>query len=220
MRGMILAAGRGQRMRDLTLRTPKALIDVAGKLLIEYSIDALIKNNIHDIVINICYFREQIKAAIGDGSRYGANIHYSEEEEALETGGGIVNALPLLGDDPFLVMSCDIITDFSLQNLPQQLSGLAHLVLVDNPAFHPQGDFSLLEQQVFLSSRATLTFANIGVYRPELFSNCKPEKFPLGPLLKNAAANGQVTGQHYKGRWHNVGTPEDLNHVLTNHSFF
>lgn len=210
MRGMILAAGRGVRMGALTENTPKPLLKVAGRYLIEYSILALTRIGVRDIVINICYHADQIKEALGDGSRYNANIHYSEEEEALETGGGIFQALPLLGDQPFIVLSSDVITDYPLEKLPQNPEQLAHLVLVDNPVFHPMGDFCLAGSQIYLAIQNQFTFGNIGIYRPELFADCHPGKFRLGDLLKEAVKNSQVTGEHYRGVWYNMGTPEDL----------
>lgn len=210
MRGMILAAGRGVRMGFLTADTPKPLLRIAEHYLIEYSILALAKIGIQDIVINVSYRRDQIKAVLGNGAQYGVTIHYSEETEALETGGGIFQALPLLGNEPFIVLSCDIVSDYPLEQLPKNPSGLAHLVLVENPTFHPQGDFYLEGQHVCSGGPSTLTYANIGVYRPELFAHCKPGKFPLGTLLKQAVANQQVTGEYFKGWWHNLGTPLQL----------
>jgi MurNAc alpha-1-phosphate uridylyltransferase len=211
MRAMILAAGRGERMGHLTQDVPKPLLKVAGYYLIEYSLFALRKAGIHDVVINVCYHADQVKQALGDGGRYGVNIHYSEETTALETGGGIFQALPLLGREPFLVLSGDIITDYPLLNLPSEPKGLAHLVLIDNPAFHPGGDFCLAEQRIYYGSDATLTFANIGIYRPELFAHCEAGRFRLGDLLKTEIASQNVSGEHYTGLWHNVGTADDLN---------
>ncbi|MHB1948941.1 MAG: N-acetylmuramate alpha-1-phosphate uridylyltransferase MurU [Gammaproteobacteria bacterium] len=213
MRGMILAAGRGQRMGTLTTEVPKPLLQVRNRYLIEYSLFALIKMGITEIVINICYRGAQIKEALGDGSRYGVTIFYSEEDEALETGGGIFQALPLLGPEPFIVLSCDVITDYPLHQLPQEPIGLAHLVLVNNPLYHSSGDFCLLKNKVYCGQSSTLTFGNIGIYRPELFADCKPGKFGLGPLLKEAALHGKITGEHYQGIWHNLGRPDDFDQV-------
>lgn len=210
MRGMILAAGRGARMGALTADVPKPLLRVGDRYFIEYSILSLAKMGIRDIVINICYHREQIKAALGNGERYGVKIHYSEEQEALETGGGIYQALPLLGDKPFIVLSCDVISDFPLQTLPKEPEGLAHLVLVNNPPYNPKGDFCLADKKIYCGNDETLTFGNIGVYRPELFANSKPGKFRLGNLLKEAIQQDKVTGENYQGLWHNLGTPEDV----------
>jgi MurNAc alpha-1-phosphate uridylyltransferase len=210
MRAMILAAGRGERMGQLTQDTPKPLLKVAGHYLIEYSLYALQKAGIHEIVINVCYRADQIKHALGNGERYGVNIHYSEEETALETGGGIMQALPLLGSEPFLVLSSDIITAYPLPSLPTEPNGLAHLVLVDNPVFHPRGDFCLVGQRIYFGKGQTLTFGNIGIYRPELFAQCHSGRFRLGELLKAEILNQNVSGEHYAGFWHNVGTSEEL----------
>ncbi len=210
MRGMILAAGRGLRMGDLTDDVPKPLLRIGKRYLIDYAIEALVKADIRDIVINISYHREQIKAALGDGSDYGVTIHYSEEEERLETGGGVFKALPLLGEEPFIVLSSDIISDYSLASLPKEPKGLAHLVLVNNPVFHMQGDFCLEGQCIYFGGSPTLTFANIGIYRPELFADCQPGYFRLGTLLSQAITQKQVTGEHFTGEWYNVGTPEQL----------
>lgn len=210
MRGMILAAGRGTRMGSLTMDTPKPLLRVGGRYLIEYSIDALTRIGIQEIVINVSYRREQIKVALGDGAQFGVTIQYSEEIEALETGGGILQALPLLGKEPFIVLSGDVVSNFPLETLPTDPKELAHIVLVDNPVFHPQGDFGLFEDTVCLESAAKLTYANIGVYRPELFVNCRPGKFYLGDVLKQAIAQKKVTGEYFKGWWHNLGSPQEL----------
>lgn len=214
MRGMILAAGRGQRMGALTAEVPKPLLQVRNRYLIEYSLSALVKMGITEIVINICYRGAQIKAALGDGSRYGVTIQYSEEAEALETGGGIFQALPLLGTEPFIVLSCDVITDYPLHQLPKEPLGLAHLVLVNNPSYHASGDFCLVENKVVCGQSSTLTFGNVGIYRPELFANCKPGKFGLGGLLKEAAQQDKITGEHYQGIWHNLGRPGDLEELV------
>lgn len=214
MRAMILAAGRGERMKHLTADLPKALLRVRDRYLIEYSIYNLKKIGIQDIVINVCYKAQQIKQALGDGSRYGINIHYSEELEALETGGGIFQALPLLGEDPFIVLSCDVIANYNLQQLPKNPEKLAHLVLVKNPDFHPMGDFCLQDNRISITSGQTYTFSNIGVYRKELFAGCKPGRFRLGDLLKAAILNDQVTGEYYTGFWQNFGTPAQLESMV------
>src|SRR5579872_5443509 len=143
MRAMILAAGKGERMGELTRHTSKALLKVQGRYLIEYSLMSLVRAGFTEIVINVCHFAQQIKDALGHGERYGVSIQYSDEVEALESGGGIFKALPLLGDNPFLVLSCDVICHYSLKQLPTNMDHLAHLVLVNNPDFHPRGDFCL-----------------------------------------------------------------------------
>lgn len=215
MRGMILAAGRGSRMGHLTDDTPKPLLRLHGKYLIEYAIESFLRCGIRELVINISYLRDQIKAALGDGEKYGVKIFYSEEETALETGGGIFQALPLLGDDPFIVLSADVISNFPLQNLPKNPVGLAHIVLVDNPPFHPVGDFSLHADHVSLEPPTLYTYSNIGIYRKELFAKCEPGKFPLGVLLKKAVHEQKITGEHFKGTWCNLGTADQLHRIST-----
>ncbi len=210
MRGMILAAGRGQRMGELTDHMPKPLLRVGQKFLIEYSIDAMTAIGIKDIVINISYQREKIKAALGDGKKYGVNIHYSEEEEALETGGGIFQALPILGPEPFIVLSSDVISSYALQQLPAKLPGLAHIVLVNNPDFNLQGDFNLNKNVVNCDAPCQFTYANIGLFHPQLFAACKPGKFRLGDILKEHAKQNLVTGECFYGSWHNLGTAKQL----------
>ncbi len=210
---MILAAGRGLRMGMLTNETPKPLLRVGGRYLIEYALHSLTTIGVKDIVINICYRGEQIKKTLGDGKSYGVNIHYSEELEALETGGGIYQALPLLGAEPFIVVSSDVVTNYPLKCLPQKIDSLAHLVLVDNPIYHPKGDFCLTGNTIYCGKNSTLTFSNIGIYRPELFAHCKPGKFRLGTLLKNAISENKVTGEYYNGIWYNLGTPEELHKI-------
>jgi MurNAc alpha-1-phosphate uridylyltransferase len=210
MRAMILAAGRGVRMGELTLHTPKPLLKVAGKYLIEHAIDQLVKANIKEIIINVSYLGTQIQEALGDGSAYGVAIQYSVEEERLETGGGIVKALPLLGDEPFIVLSSDVVTDYPLDHLPKQPEGLAHLVMVANPPYHPKGDFALVDHHLKLEGEQRLTFGNVSVLRKELFLGFSADVFPLSKALKPAIVNQQVTGEFYDGFWRNVGTQEDL----------
>ncbi len=197
---MILAAGRGKRLRPLTDSTPKPLLEVRGKPLIVHILEALVRAGIRDIAINLAWRGEQIAEALGDGRRFGARIRYSWEEEALETGGGILKALPLLGE-VFAVVNGDIWTDFPFGNLKAP-RGLAHLVLVDNPPHHPGGDFPYQGKR--------LTFSGIGVYRQALFASCRPGPFPLAPLLRKAAERGLVSFEHYRGTWVDVGTPERL----------
>ena len=220
MKAMILAAGRGERMRPLTDRTPKPLLRIGGQTLIEHHIHALVHAGITGLVINHAHLGEQLVAALGDGTAYGATIGWSPEPEgALETGGGIFNALPLLSDDPFVVVNADIWTDFDFSTLPNRPDALAHLVLVDNPEHHPEGDFALEGNRVSASGPARLTFSGIGVYRRELFSECSPGAFPLAPLLRTAMDAGQVTGQHFTGRWFDIGTParlEAINDIVIN----
>lgn len=211
MKAMILAAGRGERMRPLTDHTPKPLLAVGGKPLIHYHIEALKAAGITDLVINVAHLGEKIEAALGDGSALGVRIVYSREPEgALETGGGIVEALPLLGGGPFLAVNGDVRTDFSFSNLAVAPDALAHLVLVENPEQHPQGDFALEGSQVRSQGETCWTFSGIGVYRPELFAECRTGRFPLAPLLRDAMDKGVVTGELYRGQWSDVGTPARL----------
>lgn len=212
-RAMILAAGRGERMGELTAALPKPLLRVADHYLIEYAIHRIKQAGICDILINLSYRGEQVKAALGDGSTYGVRLTYSDEPERLETGGGIFKALPFFGEDPFLVVSADVITDYPLQQLPQQPEGLAHLVMVANPSYHPLGDYGLAQGYLVLANEDLLTFGNIGVYRPALFANCQPGHFKLNKVLQPAIAARAVTGEQYHGMWFNIGTPADLQAV-------
>jgi len=211
MKAMLLAAGRGERMRPLTDTTPKALLELCGKPLIVYHLEALSRAGINDIVINLAHLGEQIEKTLGDGSRFGVAIEYSYEEEGgLETAGGIFKALPLLGNDRFIVVNSDVSSDYPFENLMQPFEGWAHLVLVDNPPQHLKGDFSLQDGFVNNSGNNKLTFSGIGVYSAELFKDCKPGKFPLAPLLRDAMQHEKITGEYYQGVWHDVGTPERL----------
>lgn len=211
MQAMILAAGRGERMRPLTDHTPKPLLRAGGKMLIEYHLEALVRAGVTNILINYAHLGAQIEAALGDGARYDAHITYSPEPEgALETGGGIQRALPWLRDGPFLVVNGDVWTDFDYATLPKSINGVAHLVLVDNPEQHPEGDFCLLDERVFECAGPRLTFSGIGLYRATLFANCTPGRFPLAPLLRQAMTQGLVSGMHYSGQWSDVGTPQRL----------
>lgn len=210
MKAMILAAGRGERMRPLTDNTPKPLLQAGGHTLIDYHLRALAQAGYESVVINHAHLGEKLEQALGDGSRYGLSIAYSPEGTPLETGGGIFHALPLLGDEPFLVINGDIWTDYPLERLKTRSVQLAHLVLVDNPPQHPKGDFALREGRVSETEGERLTFTGIGVYRPELLAGCKPGAFPLAPILRRAMAADQVSGEHYQGRWFDIGTPERL----------
>jgi MurNAc alpha-1-phosphate uridylyltransferase len=210
MKAMILAAGRGERMRPHTDHTPKPLLQAGGRPLIVHHIEALASAGFRELVINHAHLGEQIEAALGDGSRWGVRIRYSPETTALETGGGIFNALPLLGKAPFLVVNGDVWTDYRFA-LPELASGiLAHLVLVDNPVQHPDGDFALCSGRVANAGERRLTFSGIGVYHRQLFADCQPGAFKLAPLLRTACERGQVSGEHYRGVWMDIGTPERL----------
>ena len=211
---MILAAGRGERMRPLTDRTPKPLLPVAGQPLIVWHLERLAKAGFRDIVINHAHLGDQIEALLGDGDAWGVRIRYSEEPAgALETAGGIANALPLLGEAPFLVVNGDIFCDWDVARARDVLAEglLAHLLLVPNPAHHPAGDFALLDGKVGAGGTANLTFAGIGVYRPALFAGiARGQVAKLAPLLDAAIAAGRVSGELHGGRWVDVGTPERL----------
>jgi MurNAc alpha-1-phosphate uridylyltransferase len=209
MRAMILAAGRGERMRPLTDTCPKPLLEVAGKPLIEHQISRLRAAGITDLVINLSWLGDAIREHLGDGDEFGVRIAYSEEPAgALESGGGIRRALPLLGAEPFMVVNADLWCDFDLSALALAPDDLATLVLVDNPPHHPQGDFSLEAGRVI--DAPGLTFAGIGLYRPELLADETEERFPLAPILRRAMASGRVGGLHHRGGWVDVGTPERL----------
>lgn len=210
MKAMILAAGKGERMRPLTLHTPKPLLPVAGKALIEYHIEALARAGFTELVINHAWLGEQLETALGDGSRYGVSICYSPEGQPLETGGGIFNALPLLGDGPFVLVNGDVWTDYDFALLPRQLKADAHLVLVENPPHHPQGDFALVDGWVQAQGASLLTYSGIAVLRPQVFAGCTAGAFPLAPLLRKAMDDGRVTGEQHAGHWLDVGTVERL----------
>lgn len=212
MRAMILAAGRGTRMRPLTDQTPKPLLRAGGKPLIEHHIEHLAAAGVREIVINHAHLGHQFEETLGDGSRLGVEIRYSAEGEgrALETGGGIFKALPLLGPGPFLVINGDLWTDCRLADLGLGAGDLAHLVLVANPPHHLSGDFHLCDGRVLAEGEPRHTFSGIGVYHPDLFADCVPGAFPLAPLLRQAMGERRVSGTLHHGRWCDVGTPERL----------
>jgi MurNAc alpha-1-phosphate uridylyltransferase len=214
MKAMLLAAGRGERMGELTSHTPKPLLPVAGKPLLQHHIERIVAAGFSELVINTAWLGQQITDFVGDGSRFGIPIHISAEGERLETGGGILHALPLLcdgaGDTPFVVINSDVWTDFPLQTLPRQLSGLAHLVLVPNPDHNTKGDFVLDGERCVPAGEQRLTFSGISVLAPALFHGRESGKFPLAPLLRDAIARGEVSGQRHDGTWIDVGTPQRL----------
>lgn len=213
---MILAAGRGERMRPLTDTVPKPLLSVGGEPLIVRIIGALAKSGVSDIVVNISHLGEKIEQALGTGAAYGVRIRYSHETVALETAGGIALALPLLGEEPFIVVNADICTDFDFSRLHGRVDGSAraHLVLVDNPPHHPRGDFVLASGMVHDAGEPRLTFAGIGVYDPALFAPVeRGSRHQLAPLLRAAMARDAVTGEHHRGYWSDVGTPARLAEV-------
>jgi MurNAc alpha-1-phosphate uridylyltransferase len=208
---MILAAGRGERMRPLTDTMPKPLLKVGSHTLIERHLLALAAAGVREVVVNLSWLGEQIRAALGDGARWNVTIHYSEEGPVpLETGGGIFHALTRLGPEPFVVVNGDILTDFSFAKLRLSRDATAHLVLVDNPPHHARGDFVLEHGRVALPGERALTFSGIALYRPEFFSGCTAGRFPLLPLFKRAITAGALSGEHYAGEWSDVGTPQRL----------
>ena len=221
---LILAAGRGERMRPLTDATPKPLLQAGGKRLIEWQIESLVRAGVREVVVNVAHLPNQFESALGDGRRYGATLRYSREgehaDDALESLGGIINALPGLGSTPFIVTSGDIVTDFSYRDLcaasavQQGGDADAHLVLVDNPSFHLRGDMGLVNQRIDPDATPRLTYANIGLFSPRLFARVASElhgkRAALFPWLYEAARAGRVSGEAYRGRWWNAGTPEEL----------
>ena len=223
-RALIFAAGKGERMRPLTERTPKPLLVAGGKPLIAWHLEKLAALGVRDVVINTSWLAECFQPELGDGSRWGLSLHYSYEgEQPLETGGGMHHALRLLGSDPFIAVNGDIWTDFDFARLPRQPAGLAHLVMVENPVQHPRGDFHLDEGgALHEEGEAKLTFSGIGVYRPEILSDWRriigevagveatPPRFKLAPLLSAAMREQLATGELHRGAWTDVGTPERL----------
>ena len=228
---MIFAAGRGTRMRPLTDTTPKPLLKVGGRMLIEYHLDKLGRAGVREVVINTSYLAGQFPTALGDGARWNLHIRYSHEgPQALDTGGGMLHALPLLGSDAFIAVNGDVWTDFDFSGLQLAPGRLADLVLIDNPPQHPRGDFGIDgagHLQAWADSSASgalraLTFAGIGVYRPQLFADwrrhvgdppgadAKPPRFSIVPLLRALMPAGGVTWQYHAGEWADVGTPERL----------
>lgn len=216
MKAMILAAGRGERMRPLTDHTPKPLLEVGGKPLIVWHLKRLATAGFSEIVINHAHLGQQLETRLGNGSAWGVSIRYSAEGTALETAGGIAKALPLLGSEPFLVVNGDIYTDVDFARLRRSLAAdkLAHLVLVDNPPQHAAGDFSLDGSNVTLDGKHKLTFSGIAVYRPQLFDGVAPDQpTKLAPILQRMIVQGSVSGEHHCGIWHDIGAPERL-HAL------
>lgn len=208
---MILAAGRGERMRPLTDTLPKPLLKVGGKMLIEYHLEKLKQANFTEVIINHAWLGESIEQALGNGSSYGLNILYSAEKEALETAGGIVNALPLLGDEPFMVINGDVFCDYDFSMLPRSLSSLAYLILVNNPEHHLEGDFCLKSSGLIKQNGEDKnTFSGIGVYHPDLFKAYSKGTLALAPVLRKAMDENQVKGELYQGVWHDIGTAERL----------
>jgi len=224
MKALIFAAGRGQRMRPLTDTTPKPLLPVGGKPLIVWHLEKLAALGIVEIVINTSWLAGQFPVQLGDGQHWGVRLRYLHEGDVpLETGGGMLNALPFLGDAPFVVVNGDIWADFDFARLPREPTGLAHLVMVDNPEHHPEGDFHLqADGQLASAGDGKLTFSGIGVYRRGLLDEWRevvgdragaqitPPRFPIAPMLRAAMRRGQISAEHHQGAWTDVGTPERL----------
>jgi MurNAc alpha-1-phosphate uridylyltransferase len=216
VKAMVLAAGRGERMRPLTLERPKPLLEVGGLPLIVHHLHALAMAGFRDVVVNLSWLGPQIRSALGDGSRYNVRLAYSDEgPEPLETGGGIFRALPLLGPAPFVVLNGDVWTDYPYAKLRESLrpADLAHLVLVPNPAHNQNGDFVLRAGRIVEEPGERLTFSGVGVYRPELFAGCEDGIFKLAPLLRGAAKAGRVSGELHDGEWLDIGTPQRLSEL-------
>src|SRR4051812_25890604 len=215
LKAMILAAGRGERMRPLTDAKPKPMLEAAGKPIIVWTIEALARAGFRELVINVSHFGEVIERGLGDGRRWNVSIRYSRETEPLETAGGIATALPLLGSEPFVVVNGDIYCDFDFRRLRDVLHApdgpLAHLVLVGNPAHHPSGDFAVQGKRVLNAGNPMYTFSGVGAYRPALFESVAPNtRAQLASLLRPAIEAGHVTGETHAGRWSDIGTPERL----------
>ena len=212
MKAMILAAGRGERMRPLTDETPKPLLYAGKRRLIEYHLYGLANAGITDVVINVAWLGQLVIDTLGNGEKYHLNIHYSNEgDSALETAGGIYNALSLLGDDPFLVINGDVWTDYPFEKLLDfKLEGKAHLVLVDNPEHNKEGDFSISNHQLKNEGENKYTFSGIGVYSKDFFLKCTEGKYPLAPMIRDYINENEVSGEVYQGQWIDIGTPERL----------
>ena len=216
MKAMILSAGRGERMRPLTDHTPKPLLQAGPHKLIEYHLFNLAQAGFNEVVINVAWLGQRIIDSLGDGSSYGLHIQYSNEgEQALETGGGIVHALPLLGEKPFLVINADIWTDYPFASLRDKtLSGLAHLVLVPNPAHNPKGDFYINHGRLALDGSERYTFSGMAIYQRDFFNGQTASVFPLAPLFANYAQQQLISAELYRGNWMDIGTRERLETLI------
>ena len=211
MIAMILAAGRGERLRPLTDTVPKCLVEVRGQSLLEWHLEHISKAGIKDVVINLGWLGEQIVERVGSGSEYGLNVLYSDESDnVLETGGGIQKALPMLGSEPFLVLNADIFTEMPVPNITLRDSALGHLVLVPTPDYRTVGDFDLNGGMIRNGDTPALTFGGVAIYRPEFFDGCGAGKFSIVPLMRAAADAGRLQGSLYEGVWADVGTLERL----------
>ena len=213
MKAMILAAGRGERMRPLTDATPKPLLLAGSRRLIEYHLENLAKAGFKDVIINVAWLGQQIIDTIGNGEKYKLNIHYSNEgDQALETGGGIYNALPLLGNEPFLVINGDVWTDYPFEKLRSyKLKDKAHLVLINNPEHNPKGDFSINGDRLLSDVSEKFTFSGIGIYSKEFFTTTSSKgKYPLAPMIRSYIDSNEISGEVYPGKWIDIGTPQRL----------
>ena len=211
MRAMILAAGRGERLRPITNDIPKALVEVGGKSVLEWHLERVAAAGIERVVINLGWHGEQIVEHVGSGERFGVDIAYSDEgDDILETGGGIHKALPLLGDAPFVVINSDIFTDMPVPDVRLREDHLGHLVTVPVPAGLDHGDFNIEDGLIRRTDNPRYTYAGFAIYRPELFAGCEPGRFSVVPLMFAAADAGRLSGSVYHGRWADIGTPERL----------
>ncbi|MEA3371927.1 MAG: nucleotidyltransferase family protein [Campylobacterota bacterium] len=215
MRAMILAAGRGERMRPLTDVLPKPLLEVHNKPLIVWHIEKLVKSGFKEIVINIAHLGYKIPEALGDGSAWSVKITYSDEQDsgALESAGGIIKALPLLGDEPFLVVNGDVFCEYKFDANFKLGDNLAHLILVSNPEHNPRGDFGLKDACVLNEDKVQYTFSGIGYYNPKLFTDLRVKKSALAPLLREEIKNKNISGELFSGIWHDIGTPQRLKEI-------
>ncbi|MDG2501161.1 MAG: nucleotidyltransferase family protein [Porticoccaceae bacterium] len=216
MKSMILAAGFGARLRPLTETTPKPLLKVGGKPLLQYHLQRLAAAGITELVINTSWLAQQIEDYFGDGSDFGVSIDWSREAQPLETGGGIANALPLLGSEPFLLINGDVWTDFPLQSISLDQDADAHLVMVANPEHNPSGDFAVADNLVSYGAGPKYTFSGISVFRPQLFADVRQDCFPLRDVMRPAILSGRVTGSVYNGQWWDIGTVERLTQLDNN----
>ena len=211
MRAMVLAAGRGERLRPLTDEVPKSLVEVRGESLLERHLASIHAAGVRTVVINLGWLGDKIVERVGSGERYGLDVLYSQEgDNILETGGGIHKALPMLGDDPFMVINADIFTDMPVPDIELADQHVGHLVMVPSPEYREGGDFDIEDGMIRNGETQRLTFSGVAMYRPSFFDGCEPGRFPLAPMLREAADSGQLSGSLYEGLWADIGTPERL----------